>query len=181
MKPNEKETSPNLQKLLLGLASQARASSIAHQAASSKMRKYKNILGIPIVILCTSVGTALLSFAGVPTPVWISVVLATACISASTLAALLIFLQYGELSESHKFAAANYFVIGRELELLQLEYSDPNAINEPHVLERLTETRYRLDNLYAESPRIPKSIWNQVKRQLQTQQGDIEREIIQKA
>lgn len=181
MKPNEIKTSPSLQRLLLRLASQARASSTAHYATAASMTKRHYLFGVPIIVLCAFAGTTLFSSIGAETPVWVFIVLGIACLIASVLASLLTFFQFSETAGRHRFAASNYAVIRRELELLQLEYSDIGAINEPQVLERLTEVRYRLDKLGTESPGIPGSIWNQVIKQFQNQQEDVEREIIQKA
>lgn len=124
----------------------------AHYLAALRFSRFNLWLGVSVVLLSTSVGTAVfVSLEARPEPA-IQVLVGLCSLLAGVLAALQTFLGFEEKAEKHRIAGAKYGALGRELEeILNAERND--------FLAALPSVRRSLDELALESPHVPLSIF----------------------
>jgi hypothetical protein len=97
--------------------------------ASKRAHSMHNVLGIPVVVLTTVVGTTIFSSLGASPDSRLVIVAGLISLLAAVLAALQTFLAFAERAEKHRTAAAAYSTLKRELDLLatKLLIATPSA------------------------------------------------------
>ena len=140
-------------------AEEIRLLRLAHYRAAQLTMRRHHALGLSIVILATLAGTLSMTqavgYMGIP----VSVIVGLLCITCAGLATIQTFLNYWERAEKHRFAATQYSALGRELELMNVKFSDEFEQNESLALERLSDMIAQLNDLSQNSPSIPNFIW----------------------
>ena len=125
----------------------------SHFAMASRCQNRHTILGISIIVLSATVGSAVFGSLESSTTSAARIAVGMLSMLAAILASLQTFLKFSERAESHKAAAARYGVIRRELEQA-LAVSGTG----PVPSDVLNSIRNRWDVLDSESPTLPKSI-----------------------
>jgi hypothetical protein len=108
---------PDTRALLEGWRFRVTRAQFGHQLAADKTRRWHFVLGVPIVILTTIVGTS--AFAAIgdsPSTFW-KILAGTVSLLAAVLASVQTFLGYGERSERHRIAATRYANTRRSIDL----------------------------------------------------------------
>jgi SMODS and SLOG-associating 2TM effector domain family 4 len=152
----------SVQPLLEQWLKRARENQLQHWESA---RHYENLnyrLGIPVVILSTTVGTTV--FATLQKQVRLSIQIAVGAISMLTaiLAGLQTFLRFSERAEKHRSVAASYSAIRRRIETLlklPVELKGDTATT-------VAEVEKQLDELAKASPNVPERIWNRIQEQV---------------
>jgi len=126
-----------------------------HYRAALRFSKLQFWLGVPTVLLAAIVGTSVFATMQTnPDLLW-RIAVGIMSIAAAVLSALQSFCNYNDRAEKHRTAGARYNAIGRELEQLLAQNSDWSS---------LTEIRRRIDALAEESPHIPESVHQEMKK-----------------
>src|SRR6266550_1479232 len=120
------------------------------------------LLGVPIIVLTTVVGTSVFaSLQNAKVPTTVRVVVGSISIIAAVLSSLQTFLRYGMRSEGHRIATIRYETLRRDIsELLAL----PRQAR-PDPVRQLDSVRQRLDRYAKESPTIDERPWAKLERQ----------------
>jgi hypothetical protein len=126
-----------------------------HYRAALRFSKLQFWLGVPTVLLATIVGTSVFAMLqSKPEPLW-QIVVGLMSIAAAVLSALQSFCGYNDKADRHRTAGTRHNAIGRELEQLLAQNEDWSP---------LTEIRRRIDALAEESPHIPESVHQEMKK-----------------
>jgi hypothetical protein len=125
-----------------------------HQLASERTRWRHLVLGIPIVILTTVVGTGAFAAINEDTDNFWKVAAGTVSILAAVLASVQTFLGYGERSDRHRVAATRYANTRRSIELA-LTSHDAGAV---------LFIKGEMDRVGGASPQIDDRNWKEARR-----------------
>lgn len=140
-----------LEKLSASWLNQALVSKTLHYASHQRYIRLHYALGIPVVVVTATIGTAIFASLGNASDNRLQIFSGSISIVAAVLAALQTFLRCSERSEQHRMAAARYGIIAREIEYtLALSCSqrgDPSTIVE--------RWRANFESLAEQSPTIP--------------------------
>ncbi len=138
------------------------AAEAGHGFMADRMRRRSLLLGVPVVVLTTIVGTSVfasLQDADVPTSV--RVIVGSISILAAVISSLQTFLRYGARSEGHRVAAIRYETLRRDMaKVLAL----PREAKTEPVWE-MDSVRQRMDRYAKESPTIGERYWAKLERQ----------------
>ena len=139
-----------------------------HRVMADRMRRRHLLLGIPVVILTTLVGTSAfasiskahgdsITFLGVD-PDAVLIVVGTISVLAAVLSSLQTFLRYATRAEGHRIAALRYETLRRDmattLALPREARSQPDR--------SLDSVRQRMDRYAKESPTIGERTWEKL-------------------
>jgi hypothetical protein len=129
---------------------------VAHHMAAAYYSRRHRLLGVPVVVLSTIVGTSI--FASLQTEVHFAfkIVAGMFSVGAGVFAALQTFLGYEGLSEKHKIAAAKYSELRRDI---QQVITVPPA-DDGKFVAFCEAFRTRWAAVDRESPTIPQNIHN---------------------
>ena len=121
------------------------------------------MLGLPVVVLSTLVGTS--AFASLQTAqavgTWVKVFVGIVGVSAAILASAQTFLGYARRSEGHRIASVRYEALRRDM---AQQLAMPASLrSEPHT--ELNSVRNRMEKYAKESPPIPESVWNRLRQE----------------
>ncbi|OFW10854.1 MAG: hypothetical protein A3H96_20715 [Acidobacteria bacterium RIFCSPLOWO2_02_FULL_67_36] len=144
--------------LLSEWLTRARRIQTAHYEAAASLDRLQYLVGLPLVMLSTLVGTSIFATLEANPNFWVKVGVALASVLAAILAAIQTFLRLAERSEKHKMAGVRYGSFKREIE--QTSVFPPQAVDE--LKKFIDGLRIRWDKLVEESPTIPKGVWNRV-------------------
>jgi hypothetical protein len=143
------------------------AAETGHRRMSERMRRRYVLLGIPIVILTTVVGTSVfasLQHDTVSTP--LRILVGSLSILAAVMSSLQAFLRYGTRAEGHRIATIRYETLRRDMsETLAI----PRA-SRPDTVRELDSVRQRLDRYAKESPIVDERLWAKLERQFHLSQ-----------
>ena len=136
------------------------AAEYGHRLMSDRMRTRHLMLGIPVVVLTTVVGTSVFASlqgsASVPTAITIAV--GTLSLMAAVLSSLQTFMRYALRSDGHRIAAIRYETLRRDMaEVLAM----PREARADPARE-LDSVRGRLDRYAKESPLIGQRLWEEL-------------------
>ncbi len=135
----------------------------SHIRAAVYYNKRGRMLGVPVVIFTTIVGTAV--FTSIATSgtssVALQVIAGTLSIIAAVLSSLNTFLNYGELAERHRSASVKYGNIRREIE--QIECFMDTKTDLETIMK---DIRTRWDAVDLETPEVPQDIHDKVVSEL---------------
>lgn len=131
--------------------------------ADRRLRRNRR-LGIPVVILTTTVGTSVFASLAITNPdVWAQILVGLTSICAAVLASLQTFLNLSEKSEQHRLAANRYSKIKHDIEIAILELDGASSA-EIAVFVRQVQVEWDATN---ESSPIPdQDIFNMVFEEL---------------
>ena len=130
---------------------------LGHHTAAAHFTRRQRLLGIPVVIVSTVVGTTVFAtISSSPHPA-AQILVGILSVTAGILSSLQTFLNFPELAEKHKIAAVKYGGLRREIEQVGTFASSGSD-----QLQTFFESfRTRWDALDEDSPSIPMSIYRQ--------------------
>jgi hypothetical protein len=131
----------------------------SHIRAATYYTQRGRMLGIPVVILTTIIGTAVFTSiaASNTNSVALQVLAGLLSMAAAVLSSLHTFLNYGELAERHRNVAVKYGNLRREIEQL-LCFMDAQT----DLDATMKDIRTRWDAIDLEAPDIPQKIHDKV-------------------
>jgi hypothetical protein len=139
----------------------ATAAKNAHYTKAGRLRRSNILLGVPVVVFSSVVGTSLfatLTKSNVDSG--LRIVIGTVSVAAAVLAALQTFLRFAERAEKHVVAADWYAALARETaELLALTPEERG--NAKDTLDRV---RKELAKVGQQSPEIGQKLWSRYAR-----------------
>jgi hypothetical protein len=164
--PERLETSPwtpAVLRLLQDWATRAAASASAHNLIAGRLARYNVLLGVPVVVCSTFVGTSLFATlqhqGSVQFKIWVGMI----SVAAAVLASLQTFLRFAERAEKHRVAAARWEALRREIaEMISLHPAYPESRGDPK--NYLDSLRERMDRLSDESPAMGERTWMRSQR-----------------
>jgi hypothetical protein len=133
----------------------------SHIQAATYYTRRGRMLGIPVVILTTIIGTAVFTSIATNNQAAIALQITAGLLSmaAATLSSLYTFLNYGGLAERHRTAAVKYGNLRREVEQLLCFLEGKTDLD-----ATMKEVRIKWDAVDLEAPEIPQKIHDKVKR-----------------
>jgi hypothetical protein len=138
------------------------AAEAGHRQESERMRRGSLMLGVPVVVLTTIVGTSVFaSLQNGHVPATARILVGSISILAAVLSSLQTFLRFGMRAESHRIAAFRYETLRRDMtQMLALPRT-----SRPDAVHQLDSVRLRLDRYAKESPTIDERRWARLERQ----------------
>jgi hypothetical protein len=125
----------------------------AHTRAAVSFEQRGRLLGVPVVILSTAVGTSI--FAGGQSNPALTIAAGLLSFAAAVLSSLQTALKYPELAAEHKSAALKYGQFRRQIEV-QLAAKTQDEAKVANLLDKFQEEWNTLDD---QCPNIPQSIY----------------------
>lgn len=139
----------------------------SHIRSASYYTQRGRLLGIPVVILTTVIGTAVFSsMASGGSSILLQAVAGVLSVFAAIFSSLQTFLNYGELAERHRNVSVKYGNLRREIEEL-LCFMDAKSDLEAVM----KDIRVRWDAVDLEAPSIPQKIHDSVRNEVIDQSG----------
>jgi hypothetical protein len=137
------------------------AAEAGHRVMADRMRRRYLMLGVPVVILTTIVGTSVFaSIQDATVATWIRIVVGSVSILAAVISSLQTFLRYGMRAEGHRVAAIRYETLRRDMAAV---LAIPRA-SRTEPVRQLDGVRSRMDRYAKESPTIGEREWNRQER-----------------
>ena len=138
------------------------AAEAGHRRDSDRLRKGSLMLGVPVVVLTTIVGTSVFaSLQDGNVLMGVRILVGSLSILAAVLSSLQTFLRFGMRAEGHRIAVFRYEALRRDMtQVLAL----PRASRRDPRRE-LDSVRQRLDRYAKESPTIDERRWAVLERQ----------------
>ena len=93
-----------------------RTAGMSHHEAEIYYSRMNKILGIPVIIVTTAVGTTVFSSISSSPKIYIQIIVGLCSMLAAILASLQTFLGYSSLSEKHQMAGDRYNTLRRDIE-----------------------------------------------------------------
>jgi hypothetical protein len=132
------------------------AAEYGHRLMSDRLQRRHLLLGVPVVVLTTVVGTGV--FASIEEDGFstaLAVVVGSVSILAAVLSSLQTFLKYSARSEGHRIAAIRYETLRRDmarvLAMPRVARGDPVRL--------VDAARQRMDRYAKESPAVGERLW----------------------
>jgi hypothetical protein len=123
---------------------------VGHSASAAYFTRLHRLLGVPVVVASTIVGTTVFSSLGDAPPVFMMITAGVLSVVSGILAGLQTFLDYSGLAQRHHTAAARYGTLRRELDTYMSQLSVANE-QASAFMERF---RREWDQVERESPPI---------------------------
>ena len=128
-----------------------RLMNVGHYQAAKYYRRLHLILGIPVIILTTFIGTSLTFMTVSTQKSYLGALISSLSIVAAILAGLQTFLRFAEHAQRHHVAAVKYGELRREIqELLSFRLEDVDEIK-----ESMEKIRRKWDLLEPEAHTLP--------------------------
>ena len=140
----------------------AQRSKIAHYKAADRFGRRHVVLGVPVVVLATIVGTAVFATLEERPETWTQIVIGLVSMAAAVLASLQTFFDYSSRAAKHRTAAAEYGSIQREIEEISL-FPGESANKQQGAVSQI---RQRMDELAQSSIDCPQSVWEAADREV---------------
>lgn len=137
------------------------ASQIAHYQVASRLRLRHRVLGLPVVILTTAVGTSIfatLSDEKFTVGLWPRVIVATITIGAAVLAGVQTFFGFAQRADQHVLAADWYSAIRRKIEQVQGTPREGRG----DARKCLDGVRKEMNQVGSQFPEIGQKMWEKV-------------------
>jgi hypothetical protein len=165
---------PKVRRLLEDWRERADATSKIHYAQANQLSALNLILGIPVVVLTTFVGTSVFATLQEPVNTGMRILVGVVSVTAAVLASLQTFLSFAERAEKHRQAAERWAAMRREItEILALHPSYLATRGDPK--NYLDDLRKRMDEIAAESQEMPGRRWAHALQHTQTGDESVER------
>jgi hypothetical protein len=150
---------PRVLQLLQEWSSRASASSHPHYGLAAQLARFNIVLGVPVVILTTFVGTSVFASIGSSVDTRVRIIVGSISVVAAIIASLQTFLRFAERGEKHRTAAEHWASIRREIdEMLALHPNYLATHGDPK--EYLDNLRRRMDRIAAQSPEMGDRAWS---------------------
>ena len=158
----------DVESLLKDWRSRVYASQSAYYSEAERLRRYHYLLGIPVVVLSTAVGTSLVSSpSGVPMlPNLVAGLLSGL---AAILASLQTFFRFGESAAQHGSAADWYAAIRRDIEAL---LALPRHMR-GDVRVRIDGIRKEINKASQKAPELRETLWAAVAHRFQVSEPPV--------
>lgn len=167
---SESAWTPKVRRLLQDWEVRADAAAKTHYAVANHLTSRNYLLGVPVVVLTTFVGTSVFATLQEDVNTGLRILVGAVSVLAAVLASLQTFLRYAERAEKHRIAGGNWSAIGREInEMLALHPSYLATRGDPKSY--LDGLRTRMDEISAESPEMPDRGWARNLKELERQQA----------
>ena len=137
----------------------------SHYLASSRIGRFNDYLGVPVVVLTVFVGTSIFGTLNESPDVKWRIAAGLLSLTAAIMASLQTFLKFSERSDNHKVAGSRYAVVRRRLEFFLLKYSTEPDRDRKEALGELEEILSRLAELADDSPSIPDKDYRQAEKE----------------
>ena len=124
-----------------------------HQLQAEKTRSYHLVLGVPVVIFTTMVGTGAFAAINDTTSNFWKIAAGVISIMAAVLASVQTFLAFGERSDRHRTAATRYAGTRRSIELA-ITTRDADAV---------LFIKGEMDRIGGASPQLDKKTWERAR------------------
>ncbi len=124
----------------------------SHYGAERYYRRANYLMGVPTIILATTITSLSFFFVGREVPIWVQYVVGFSGLIQVILTSLHTWFKYNELAQKHHEAGSEYAAIRRQIEELE-------AFSEDVTNEKLKEIRVRWDNISKKIPVAPTSVW----------------------
>jgi hypothetical protein len=153
----------------------ARLRDRAHFKMAQRLIRRERMLGIPVIVLSTIVGTAIFASLETQAEVGWKILGGILSVSAAVFAALQTFFNYGSAADQHAAASAGYSQLGRRIDYFKLLHFSGDTTREK-ALTDLGDLIRAIDELDQKFPRTTSRIWREVvetrKRELEAAQGE---------
>jgi hypothetical protein len=142
----------------------------AHYQMALRLRRQERLLGIPVIILTTVVGTAI--FASLQNQTAVGWKIATGLLSvlAATLAALQTFFGFSGEAGKHESVSVGYAQLRRRFDSFILSCSGERAEKAAAIADWQVILK-EMDRLEEKSPRIINSVWEKSRREVAARIG----------
>jgi hypothetical protein len=140
------------------------ASQVAHYRVASQLRVRHRVLGLPVVIFTTAVGTSIfatLNESSFEAGLWPRIIVGTIAIAAAVLAGIQTFFGFAQRADQHVIAADWYAAIRRGIEQIQATPRETRG----DAREVLTGVRKEMNQVGSQFPEIGQRVWAQTARQ----------------
>lgn len=141
----------------------------AHYDAATHFERLNLILGIPVILLTTAVGTTIFSTLTESHSTRTQLYVGLLSVLAAVLASLQTFLRFAERAEKHRACGARYAGLKTELEVVQALPREPSEMRE--FLESFCA---RWAALHGESPTIPDRIYARATSKVESIKGELD-------
>jgi hypothetical protein len=131
-----------------------------HYQMTLRLQRRERLLGIPVIILSTIVGTAIFATLQAQTATGWKIATGLLSVLAATLAALQTFFNFGSEAEKHGVVANHYARMRRDFEEFDLKHRSGYSTRD-EVLQDLSDLLKQLEEIEKDSPRIPNSVWEE--------------------
>jgi hypothetical protein len=149
---------PAILSLLQDWGNRAAATESTHYLIAGRLAKYNVLLGVPVVMFTTFVGTSVFATIQNQGSVAFNITVGMVSVAAAVLASLQTFLRFSERAEKHRVAASRYGAIRREIaEMIALHPTYPESRGDPK--KYLDSLRERMDKLSTASPEMGERRW----------------------
>ncbi|HEX2045089.1 MAG TPA: SLATT domain-containing protein [Gaiellaceae bacterium] len=166
----EQPWTPAVLELLRDWNRRADASSETHYAMANRLSSSNILLGVPVVVLTTFVGTSVFATLQENVDTRLRIFVGVVSVLAAVFASLQTFLRFGERAEKHRVAAEKWAAIRREItEMLALHPTYLASRGDPK--QYLDDLRTRMDEVSTQSPEMPDRRWG---RALSHREHDLE-------
>ncbi len=136
----------------------------AHYQMALRFNRHERLLGIPVIVTTTVVGTAIFATLQQDAAVGWKIATGLLSVTAATLAALQTFFNYGGEAQRHAEVAVGYARLWRHIDQFKLRYQQETATREECLTDLATLVK-DMDDLERQAPRITNKIWQQVKNE----------------
>jgi hypothetical protein len=144
---------PAVLDLLRDWSVRAGASAARHYSSADRLSRGNLMLGIPVVILTTFIGTSVFATLQDEIDTRLKIFVGVISVMAAVIASLQTFLRFGERAEKHRVAGESWAALRREIdEMLALHPNYLAARGDPKSY--LDDLRKRLDDTAALSPAL---------------------------
>lgn len=149
----------------------ARERNLAHYQMATKLSRHDRLLGIPVIITTSIVGTAIFVTLQEDTAVIWRVATGMLSVMAAVLAALQTFFNYSSDAQKHAAAALGYARLVRGMDRFLLECRGDNMVDRYVVLEGLNGLVKTLDEMEEKAPTLPHELWSKLRDVSAASQG----------
>ena len=150
---------PAVLDLLRDWSARAGGSSASHYSSAHRLSRGNLLLGVPVVILTTFIGTSVFATLQDEIDTSLKILVGVISVTAAVLASLQTFLRFGERAEKHRVAGESWAALRREIdEMLALHPTYLAARGDPKSY--LDDLRKRMDDTAALSPALGDRQWD---------------------
>jgi hypothetical protein len=142
--------------LLRDWRNRAYAAQTGHYVMTTRLRRWNYLLGVPVVVLTSVIGTSIFANLGNQAPpIWVRIAAGVVSLLAAVLSGLQTFFTFGETASLHSGAAAWYSAIRRDIEgLLALP---PERRGDPKT--SIESIRKEMNKVGQTAPELNERLW----------------------
>jgi hypothetical protein len=160
--PMNRQTTSSPDVLVQEWFRRARQNQRIHYQCADYYARRSMLLGVPAVVISTTVGSAVFASIEHEASGLIKIALGLLSIVAAVLAGLQTLLSYSERAERHRVTSAKYSSVRRQLELL----AAVTDLTTSAAAAKLASVQQALDACADGAPQVPQHVANRVKKEL---------------